>query len=55
MKTSGDLLNECNRKDKMQLPFFTEEGWWAILLTTGFISGMLGAMYYAYMLSPFTK
>lgn len=54
MKTSGDLLDECNKKTT-RLPFFTEEGWWLILLIAGFMSGVAGAMYYAYIMSPFLK
>ena len=55
MKSAGDLLDECNRKDTMQLPFFTVKGWLTIMLAIAFTGGMLGAMYYAYVLSPFTK
>ena len=55
MKSSGDLLDECNRKDTMQLPFFTVKGWLAIMLAIAFTGGIMGAMYYAYVLSPFTK
>lgn len=55
MKSSGDLLDECNRNDTMQLPFFTIKGWLIILSAIAFTGGALGAMYYAYVLSPFTK
>ena len=54
MKTSGDLQDECNEK-ATQYYSFVEEHWWQVSLVIGFVSGMTGAMFYAYIMSPFLK
>ena len=54
MKTSGDLLDECNEKATQRYSF-AEEHWWQVSLVIGFASGMIGAMFYAYIMSPFLR
>ena len=53
MRTAQDLIDECN-KDDMQLPYFTAASW-LVVMVVGLLSGILGAMLYAYILSPILK
>lgn len=51
MKTAQDLINECNQKER--LPFSTEQGW--ALIGAGLIGGIIGAIIYNAIISPFCK
>ena len=51
MKTAMDIIDEINR-EKEQAPGIM---FWFLLAGVGFTSGLIGAMVYAYIMTPFSK
>ena len=51
MKTAMDIIDEINR-EKEQAPGIM---FWFLLAGVGFTSGLMGAMVYAYIMTPFSK
>ena len=54
MKTWIDVVESQKPKKDMQPPYFTKEGW-VVLALVAMCGGVIGAVLFNLMMSPFTK